>query len=163
VNAASVTLGGLGEDPRTGDPAEGALHYEALQELAPLGLDEGDACNVLPNLAAGDFVERLVSKRTGEWMYVFKPTVGGAVVYVKVILHNDCVVISFHEEGHQSDEDYSNGSIQRTRRGAVRPDDANPECGSSMREKMGRLKRPVNGEEITVTEATHLSLDFAGV
>jgi Motility quorum-sensing regulator, toxin of MqsA len=80
---------------------------KALQELAALdiGLDEGDACHVLANLAATDFVERFVSKKTGEWMYVFKPAIGVVVVYVKVILHNDCVVISFHEEGDQSDED----------------------------------------------------------
>jgi len=31
-------------------------------------------------------------------MYVFKPPVGGIVVYVKLILRSDCVVISFHEE-----------------------------------------------------------------
>lgn len=51
----------------------------------------------------------------------------------------------------------SNKRVQRTRQGAVLPDDACPECGSSMREKRGKLKLPVNGEEITVTEATHLS------
>ena len=34
--------------------------------------------------------------------------------------------------------------------------DACPECGSPMREKKGRLKLPVNGEEIAVPEATHL-------
>ena len=51
----------------------------------------------------------------------------------------------------------SNTSVQRARRGAVRPGDACPECGSSMREKKGKLKLPVNGEEITVPEATHLS------
>ncbi len=56
---------------------------KALRELAALdlGLDEEDACHVLANLAASDFVERLVSKKpgdkkTGEWMYVFKPAVG---------------------------------------------------------------------------------------
>lgn len=80
---------------------------KALQELAALGmgLDEEDACHVLANLAANDFVERLVSKKTREWMYVFKPAVGATVVYVKVILRSDCVVISFHEEEDQSDED----------------------------------------------------------
>ena len=50
----------------------------------------------------------------------------------------------------------SNKRVQRTRPGAVLPDDACPECGSPMREKRGKLKLPVNGEEITVTEATHL-------
>ena len=51
----------------------------------------------------------------------------------------------------------SNRSAQRVRRGAVLPDDACPECGTPMREKKGRLKLPVNGEEITVLEATHLA------
>ena len=70
-----------------------------------MGLDEEDACDVLANLATSDFVERLRSKKTGEWMYVFKPTVGEVILYVKVILRSDCVVISFHEQGDQSDED----------------------------------------------------------
>jgi len=48
-------------------------------------------------------------------------------------------------------------SAERARRGAVHPDDACPECGTPMREKRGKLKLPVNGEEITVPEATHLS------
>ena len=80
---------------------------KALRELAALGmgLDEEDACDVLANLAAGDYVERLVSKKTGEWMYVFKPAVGEVVLYVKLIPRRDCVVISFHEEEGQSDED----------------------------------------------------------
>ena len=39
---------------------------KALRELAALamGLDEKDACHVLANLAASDFGERLVSKKT---------------------------------------------------------------------------------------------------
>ncbi len=80
---------------------------KALRELAALGmgLDEEDACDVLANLATSDFVERVGSKKTGEWMYVFKPTVGEVILYVKVILRSDCVVISFHEEEDQSDED----------------------------------------------------------
>jgi hypothetical protein len=80
---------------------------KALQELGRLGmgLDEDDACDVLANLTPNDLVDRLVSEKTGEWMYVFKPSVGETVVYVKVVLHADCVVISFHEEEDQSDED----------------------------------------------------------
>jgi len=76
--------------------SQGRLHFtlKALRELAALdiGLDEEDARHVLANLNARDFVERAVSKKTGEWMYVFKPRVGG-------------LVISFHEEKDQIDED----------------------------------------------------------
>ena len=36
---------------------------------------------------------------SGEWMYVFKPTVTGTRLYVKLILRGDCIIISFHEEG----------------------------------------------------------------
>ena len=80
---------------------------KALRELAALamGLDEEDACDVLSRLAPSDLVEHLVSKRTGEWMYVFKPSIGEVVVYVKVVLRSDCVVISFHEEEDYGDED----------------------------------------------------------
>ena len=81
---------------------------KALRELATLdlGLDEDDACHVLVHLAGSDFAERLVSTQTGERMYVFTPTVGEAIVYVKLLLRNNhCVVISFHEKEAQSDED----------------------------------------------------------
>jgi hypothetical protein len=80
---------------------------KALRGLAALdmGLDEEDACDVLANLATSEFDERLRSKKTGEWMYVFKPEVGEVIVYLKVILRNDCVVISFHEEEDQSHEE----------------------------------------------------------
>ena len=79
---------------------------KAFQELGRLGmgLDEADACDVLANLTRSDLVGRLVSEKTGEWMYVFKPSVGGIVVYVKVVLRGNCVVISFHEE-EETDED----------------------------------------------------------
>lgn len=49
------------------------------------------------------------------------------------------------------------GSVQRTKRGSVLPDDACPECGTPMREKKGRLKLPMNGEEIAVPDSPHLS------
>jgi hypothetical protein len=73
---------------------------KAFQELTRLdmGLDEEDACDILARLTRGDLVGRLVSERTGEWMYVFRPSVVETVVYVKVVLRADCVVISFHEE-----------------------------------------------------------------
>ena len=69
-----------------------------------MGLDEEDACDVLANLTRSDMVGRLASEKTGKWMYVFKPFVAGVVVYVKVVVRVDCVVVSFHEE-EENDED----------------------------------------------------------
>jgi Motility quorum-sensing regulator, toxin of MqsA len=80
---------------------------KARRELASvgLGLDEEDACDVLANLAADDSAGRLASATTGEWMYLFKPVLSETVLYVKLILRSDCVVVSFHEdEGEGHDE-----------------------------------------------------------
>jgi len=46
------------------------------------------------------------------------------------------------------------GAVQRGRLG---PDNACPECGTSMRERQASLKFPVNGEEIAVPDSPHLS------
>jgi mRNA-degrading endonuclease RelE of RelBE toxin-antitoxin system len=80
---------------------------KALRELAELdmGLDEDDARDVLVKLVESEFAERVRSKSTGEWMYVFKPDMGDLRIYLKVALRADCVVISFHEERNESDED----------------------------------------------------------
>jgi MqsR (Motility quorum-sensing regulator) toxin of toxin-antitoxin system len=79
---------------------------KARRELAnlDLGLDEDDACDVLVNLMTEDSAGRLKSSATGEWMYVFKPQFSGMVLYIKLILRSNCVVISFHEDtsdGHE--------------------------------------------------------------
>jgi hypothetical protein len=41
----------------------------------------------------------------GEWLYVFKPELAGTVLYVKLIVRLDCIVVSFHEDagGHEED------------------------------------------------------------
>lgn len=64
-----MARGGLGEGPYAGLAGEGPLH-----------------------------AERTASKKTGEWMYMFKPRIGEVIVYVKVIVRTNCVVISFHED-----------------------------------------------------------------
>ena len=46
--------------------------------------------------------------------------------------------------------------VSKAKRGVELPANACPECGAAMREKRGKLKLPVNGEEITVPGATHL-------
>ncbi|HEV3191580.1 MAG TPA: type II toxin-antitoxin system MqsR family toxin [Polyangiaceae bacterium] len=81
---------------------------KARRELAALefALDEEDACVLLAELEAEDSAGRLASATTGEWMYVFMPRVAGETFYVKVILRNECIVVSFHEDeggGHEED------------------------------------------------------------
>ena len=82
--------------------------YKALRELSQLGigLDEDDACDILVGLTQGDFEERIASEHTGEWMYVFKPVVAGITLYLKVVIRNDCIVISLHEDevSHEQEE-----------------------------------------------------------
>jgi hypothetical protein len=78
---------------------------KALREMAVLGLDAVDACEILEGLKGEDFVKELVSDATGERMHVFKPHVGGTLVYVKLILRDDCVVVSFHEDEDEYDEE----------------------------------------------------------
>jgi len=78
---------------------------KAQRELADLGLDALDACEALAGLTLRDAVGRLRSRATGEWMYVFKPVVGVDVVYVKLILRSDCIIVSFHEDEGGRDEE----------------------------------------------------------
>ena len=50
----------------------------------------------------------------------------------------------------------------RARRASDLPADACPGCGSTMSEKRGRLRFPVNGEEILVPSASHLRCPGCG-
>jgi hypothetical protein len=80
---------------------------KAMRELAELGsgFDPDDACDVLASLEEADFHARVESERTGEWLYVFKPTVAEMLLYVKVAVRANCIVVSFHEEeGLEDDE-----------------------------------------------------------
>jgi hypothetical protein len=87
--------------------AERKLRFtlKAVRGLAAIGMDATDACESLEGLKPADFVQRLVSDATGEWMYVFKPKVGSILVYVKLILRDGCVVVSFHEDEEGDDEE----------------------------------------------------------
>ena len=69
--------------------------HKALRELATLDL----GCKILEGLTTSDSAGRNRSVITGDWMYMFKPTVGGTLLYLKVIVRGSCIVISFHEEG----------------------------------------------------------------
>ena len=51
-----------------------------------------------------------------EWMYLFKPRLSEPVLYVKVILRSDCVLISFHEDeevDHEEEDAYPEESPWR--------------------------------------------------
>ena len=80
---------------------------KATQELAALelGLDEQDALQILSELRVADLVGRVESRHTPEWLYVCKPEVGGINLYVKLIVRSECVVISFHENEGDADEE----------------------------------------------------------
>ena len=89
--------------------AEGRVRFtlKAVCELAALGLDSGDACEILAALRPSAFGKRVASLETAEWMYVFKPVVNGMVMYLKLILRAGCLVVSFHEDDADDEE---NGS-----------------------------------------------------
>ena len=52
--------------------------------------------------------------------------------------------------------------VPTLRRGQVLTDDACPACGTTMIEKRGTLRLPVNGEDIAVPSAAHLSCPKCG-
>jgi hypothetical protein len=81
------------------------LTLRALRELSALGLDVDDAMAVIAGLRAADSAGRVVSEGTGEWLYVFKPQVGGTTVYLKLAVRTDCIVVSFHvdQEDHHDE------------------------------------------------------------
>jgi hypothetical protein len=82
------------------------LTYKAEREALLLGLSPEDVRDVLTGLGVQDAAGRLASETTGEWMYVFKPEIGGQIIYVKLVLREDCVVVSLHEdEGGRREED----------------------------------------------------------
>jgi hypothetical protein len=74
------------------------LTFKAQREVHVLDLAPEDVRDVLESLSTEDFTARLVSRASGEWMYVFKPDVGGQIIYVKVLLREHCLVVSFHED-----------------------------------------------------------------
>jgi hypothetical protein len=78
------------------------VHFtlKALRELGELdlGLDEEDVCDCLAALTAEESAGRLLSSVTREWMYIFASSLGGTPLYVKLIVRDDCIVVSFHED-----------------------------------------------------------------
>ena len=73
---------------------------KAFEELKAidLGLNAMDVCNILEELNESDFAEVITSVITGEKLYVFIPNVAGIEIYMKLVIRQNCVVISFHED-----------------------------------------------------------------
>ena len=83
------------------------LTYKAEAEALLLGFSPEDVSEIMAGLEEEDCTGRLASATTGEWMYVFKADVGGLIIYVNVLLRENCVVVSFHEDiggSHEEDE-----------------------------------------------------------
>jgi Motility quorum-sensing regulator, toxin of MqsA len=80
------------------------LTVKALTEARELDLGANDVIDALLALSPTDSAGRMRSTRSSEWRYVFNPMVGETVLYVKVALRDDCVVVSFHkDEGNEED------------------------------------------------------------
>ena len=81
--------------------------FKAGEELAQLELelDEEDALQILAKLSPDDLAGRMESVRAPEWLYIFKPDVAGVLLYVKLIVRSECVVVSFHEDQGDDDEE----------------------------------------------------------
>jgi hypothetical protein len=60
--------------------------------------DIDDVVEVLSLLTSDDWQRRVCSELTGEPMHVFKPVTVHGLLYVKVVIRGNCVVVSFHEE-----------------------------------------------------------------
>ena len=68
-----------------------------------MGCDAEDVIVVLCDLEAEDSAGRVQSSVTREWLYIWKPELSGVVVYLKVALRDDCIVVSFHEDEERDD------------------------------------------------------------
>jgi hypothetical protein len=78
---------------------------KAARELSVLELDAEDAGDILSNLTVDDSEGRMKSHTTGKWMHIFKPQLPETVLYIKIVLRDTCVLISFHEDDVESDEE----------------------------------------------------------
>ena len=79
---------------------------KAHLELNALGVDKQDAGEALGCLRPSDFVRRVPSAQTGEWLYIFKPTLLGQSIYAKCLLRDGLVVVlSFHDDDEEDSQE----------------------------------------------------------
>ncbi len=78
---------------------------KALDEMRDLGVNREDVRDVLLDLTSEEFFRRIRSRLSNEWLYEFKASLVGTLVYCKVALRNGCVLISFHEDDNDEEDD----------------------------------------------------------
>ena len=83
-------------------------------EALDLELGSDDVCDLLAALSANDFSRRIASEMTGEWLYVFKPQLLGMTLYLKLIVREDCIVVSFHEDETDESDETNEGKSDET-------------------------------------------------
>ena len=90
----------LGQVRGLADQGGIAFTFKAFAEPSDFNppLEMYEACEVLAHLTPAEFIRRVWSHQTGEWLYVFKPQIWGMPTYVKLALRDECVVISFHKD-----------------------------------------------------------------
>jgi len=61
-------------------------------------ITETEALEILRTLTADNYAQRIKSHVSGEPMHVFKIMQGQLRLYIKFIVRDFCVIISFHED-----------------------------------------------------------------
>lgn len=82
---------------------------KARDEMAAAGLQREDVLDILASCGRGERLGRLRSARSGEWLYVFRPDVGGSPFYLKVVLRDGCRLVSCHEDAHEATSEATDG------------------------------------------------------
>ena len=82
---------------------------KARDEMAAAGLHRDDVLDILASLRRAEPIERLRSARSGEWLYVLRPDIGGDTFYLKVVLRSGCRLVSCHEDAHGAAGEASDG------------------------------------------------------
>lgn len=70
-------------------------------------LSHEDGEDIIAGLGRQDFHRRLRSHVLAEPLWVFRPEVNDEVLWVKLALRADCIIVSFHrddEDGHGEEE-----------------------------------------------------------
>jgi hypothetical protein len=75
------------------------------RSMLAMALDPEDVRDVLLGLGVRDSAGRKLSRTTGEWLYIFKPHLGNELLYVKLVLRAECIIVSFHEDDGGCDEE----------------------------------------------------------